>query len=133
MKLTEILDQAYVGITGDRVNLISKIVIIGSVYELCETGSRIWGIPAIISSALIGYTSYGLKTLKYYNRTSNHIKNFGTLDLTFAKTLIKGTENKKFTGYCQLQGLYLAAKKYDQLETFYEAKKTVSNNILPNF
>ncbi len=55
------------------------------------------------------------------------------VDKVAFRITIKDTENRKFTGYCQLQGLYLAAKRYGQLDVFYAAKSAVSNNILPNF
>jgi len=41
--------------------------------------------------------------------------------------------NARFLGYCQIQGLYLAARKYRQLKTFNEVKKEASKNIFPNF
>jgi hypothetical protein len=133
MKLREIVDQLYVGVAGDRVNLISKIGIAGSLYGMGVTESGLWILPFTISTIFFNYTLFGLSTLHYYRRSTKHIQDHEKLDLRFAKTLIKGTENRKFTGYCQLQGLYLAAKKYDQLDIFKEAKSSVSNNVLPNF
>jgi len=132
MSLSQIVDNLYVGVAGDRVNLISKAGMIGSVYGIV-TDDPLWLIPFWASFLMWSYTTGGLSTLKYYRRTTKHIQKHDKLDLRFAKKLIKGTENRKFTGYCQLQGLYLASKKYGQLDVFNEAKKSVSNNILPNF
>lgn len=133
MKLTEIVDQLYVGLMGDRVNLASKITLAASTYGLIKYKDPLLLIPTGLGLIAFGYTTEGLGTLKYYNRTSKHIKQFGKLDSEFAKTLIEGTGNRKFTGYCQIQGMYLAAKKYGQLGAFYEAKKKYSKNIIPNF
>ncbi len=133
MKLTEIVNQLYVSLMGDRVNLASKITLAAGIYGLIRYKDPLLLIPTGLGLIFFVYTTEGLGTLKYYNRTSKHIKQFGKLDSEFAKTLIEGTENRKFTGYCQIQGMYLAAKKYGQLDAFYEAKKKYSKNIIPNF
>jgi hypothetical protein len=130
--LNDILDKIYVGLAGDRISLIAKIGCIAGIYGV-ENDSWPCIFIEIASGALIGYTSFGLRTLEYYIRTSKHIQEHGKLDLRFGERLIKGTENRKFTGYCQIQGLYLAAKKYNQLEAFYELKNSISKNIIPNF
>jgi len=133
MALNDVINNLYVGLAGDRVDLFAKIGVASCISAAAITESGIWAIPLPFLVGLVGYTNFGLSTLKYYKRTSAHIKKFGRLDRRFAETLIKGTENRKFTGYCQLQGLYLAAKRYGQLEIFYAAKSAVSNNVLPNF
>ena len=133
MALNDVINNLYVGLAGDRVDLIAKIGAAGCISAAAISNSGLWVVPLPFFAGLIGYTKLGLSTLKYYKRTSAHIKKFGRLDRRFAETLIKGTENRKFTGYCQLQGLYLAAKRYGQLDVFYAAKSAVSNNVLPNF
>ncbi|MBI2672745.1 hypothetical protein HYX19_00645 [Candidatus Woesearchaeota archaeon] len=140
MALKDIVDRLYVGLMGDRVNLASKIIFAASTYSLIyginhkTLPSFLFGyLGGYLSVSCFAYTTAGSGTLRYYNRTSKHIKQFRRLDPGFAKTLIEGTENRKFTGYCQLQGMYLAAKKYGQLDVFYEAKKKYSKNIIPNF
>jgi len=132
MKLNEIAEQLYVGLIGNRFNALSEIVIGTGFYGLAADDSLVWGIPIWLGGLLFGYNLAGVSTVIYFNRTSGHIKRFEKLDERFAKAMIEGTENTGFAGYCQLQGMYMAAKKHGQLDAFYKARKW-SNNIIPNF
>ncbi|MCX6818462.1 MAG: hypothetical protein NT129_00485 [Candidatus Aenigmarchaeota archaeon] len=133
MKLNEIAEQLYVALVGNRLTLLSEIAIFSGFYGLVKDDSLVWGIPVWAGSMLFLYTAGGLSTVDYFNRTEKHIKRFGRLDERFSKALIDGTENNGAGGYCPIQGMYLAAKKYGQLDVFHKAKKDVSNNIIPNF
>ena len=45
-----------------------------------------------------------------------------------------GNEGRKqCIGYCDLQGIFLAAREKGQLDEFYQAKMGATRNILPNF
>lgn len=67
-------------------------------------------------------------------RKEKHINRFGELRPRFLKRLIESkVERNPIIGYCQLQGDYLAAREYNQLEVFNEVKKKYSKNVIPNF
>lgn len=155
MSLNELLNDAKVAVTGNRVTLASGLLAANFLYA---AGSAIahaigaWNEPVasalkspeflyLVASAPFGtlglrgldYTRFGTSTLKLYRRTKRHIEQFGSLQPKFAKGVIEKTENRAFTGYCQLQGMYLAAKELGQEEAFNEAKRGVSNCLIPNF
>ncbi len=133
MTLTDFVNELYVGLAGNRVDLVGKIGFAGCICGAAITGFPEWILPLPLFAGIMAYSYFGMSTLKYYKRTATHIKKFGELDRRFAETLIKETENQKFTGYCQLQGMYLAATRYGQLDAFYKAKSAISNNVIPNF
>jgi len=71
----------------------------------------------------------------FYNIIERHIQRRGNLSQRFVERLmtVKQVENGKFLGYCQKQGMYLAARNYGQLEVFNQAKENVSNCKIPHF
>ena len=139
MTLGDLVNSLNIVFLGNRVTLASRILFATIAYSSHED---YFSHPAVEIAEAVGLystvmvealTLCGYSTMHYYNRTMNHINEFGKLDGRYIKQMIKGTENRKFIGYCQIQGMYLAAKKAKQLETFKRVKAEVCNNIIPNF
>jgi hypothetical protein len=87
----------------------------------------------ILGAGIAGYTGFGLTVGHYYRLTAHHIQEHGRLDPRFAEAIILGSENRAFTGYCQQQGLYLAARDYGHLDVFEEVRQAYSNVRIPHF
>lgn len=140
MTLKERLQNAEVGLIGNRVAILSTSMLVGgygaSLSSLI-TGNILLGvgyfIPTVIGAMITGYTICGTTTKKIYKRTRDHIKQFDTIDPNFFSTAIHPDAEKKYTGYCQLQGMYLACRDAGKLEEFYRLKKEKTKNIIPNF
>lgn len=153
MSLNELLNDARVAVVGNRVTLVSALLSalysIGNavayaipawnepVASALKSGEFLYlsasALPGILGIGGLSRTKFGLGTLEFYKKTKRHIKTFGSLSPRFAGRAIKKTENKILTGYCQLQGMYLAAKELGQEEAFKEAKREFSNCLIPNF
>jgi hypothetical protein len=138
MSLKETVEDLYVSLVGNRVNTLGLAMFAGSGYTFCNyygtlpTMFSILGI--VVSGGFLSFNKFGEGTKNYYRRTLQEIDdNNGTLPLEWVQEKIKKVEFGNVLGYCQLQGMYLAAKKRNQLNSFYSAKKAVSNNIFPNF
>lgn len=91
-----------------------------------------------ISAAFIGgyaslYSKCGTTTQENYVRTLEHINRHGCLDSRYAVQVIEGGENGMFEGYCEQQGLYLAARDTENLNIFRQVCRARSNIILPFF
>jgi hypothetical protein len=82
--------------------------------------------------ACIGPTGFWVDTIRVYNRTVKHIEKFGTLDKRFFTTMLGQDKWRLFTGYCQLQSMYLAAKDCGVLEKYKSLRREVPN-LIPNF
>lgn len=85
--------------------------------------------------AALGVTKLGLGTRETYRRSKAHIERHGRLDERFARAVILGArdgENGCY-GYCQEQGLYLAARDSGELETFERARREHSTLFVPHF
>ncbi|MBI5065747.1 hypothetical protein HZA97_05920 [Candidatus Woesearchaeota archaeon] len=139
-KLPDKVDNVYVSILGNRFNVMFQYLSLSSAvlfYTFAELNSPVLATfsayGSFLSAICSAWTCCGRSTPKYYKRTEEHIKKFGELRPRFLEKLISKTENKEFTGYCQLQGAYLAARKHGQLGVFYDVKRRCSNNVLPNF
>mgnify|MGYP001591529453 CR=1 FL=1 len=73
-------------------------------------------------------------TLHFYHRTEQHIEKYGLLKPRVVELwMATRTENMPELGYCQQQGIYLAARKHGQLYAFYEAKEKASKVKIPHF
>lgn len=122
------------------------------------SGNKIsWGIYvtwlAMLSSGDIGITLYGLIllifslpsaswfsiwTLSAYIRTLDHIEKHRGIDERFFKTFIRRDKDERYSWYCELQWMYLAAKALNQkhpwvLQQFFEMKAQFTQNKIPNF
>tara|TARA_Y100000310_G_C20560822_1_gene752981 strand:- start:70 stop:480 length:411 start_codon:yes stop_codon:yes gene_type:complete len=136
MTLADKAESLYVALTGNRVTLASRLfttAYVGSIPFFPDILLAFMMPATIIVYGGEIITCCGLTTPKFYNRTRDHIKKFDKLDPRFVKEMIKETENREFVGYCQLQGMYLAARNYGQLDVFKDVKKEISNCRIPNF
>jgi hypothetical protein len=139
-KLCEKINNVLVGIIGNRVTVLG--------YSLCATPlvmyhtSTPWEktITNMLTGPFLaaGYilamgTMCGWTTYEHYKKAADHIKSTGKLDMRYAETLITRSENRSFVGYCQQQGLYLAARDYGYLDVFEKARKMHSNVKIPHF
>ena len=145
INLSDKADDNYVRFFGNRTTVLGYVIgSYGFAFGLqgIFTGGAlgilafILGGATLVASKAVAelYTNYGRSTFEYYKRTERHIKKSGKLKKRFLKILMtKDCENTKYLGYCEIQGAYLAAKKYGQLDVFKEVKKKYSHNVIPNF
>lgn len=87
----------------------------------------------IAGSFVLGYTHLGFGTLNLYNRTTAHIREHGGLEERYASTVFTSNSIDRVTGYCQIQGMYLAAAREGFADDFRRYQEMYSNNIIPNF
>jgi hypothetical protein len=136
MELKDKVDSLYVATCGNRITAVGTLLYANMVYSFVNHDDLWLNIVSSCGGAiggyLVGITVAGISTWKHYKRTLKEAKKNKEIEPTFFEERIKKM-NKKYIGYCQTQGLYLGAKKTGNLETFYEAKKEFSNNIIPNF
>lgn len=144
MSLAEDVRDAYVALIGNRITLASAIVFdlsiskfILNITEMEKHSSETTAgllFTALFGVAFLQSTKCGIGTAEFYNATNDHIRRKGTLQEHVVKKWIeKAVEKDSALGYCQLQGIYLAAKKHGMEELFFEYKKKYSVNRLPNF
>ncbi|MEI7718291.1 MAG: hypothetical protein WCI72_00355 [archaeon] len=149
MTLKEKLLDLETRLIGNRFSILGESLLLGGygafANEVLNNISRdnySGIIPAIgfcglafVGACLTGYTEFGRTTKKIYRRTKEHLGKFGKLDKDFFSTCLKTEADKRYTGYCQLQGMYLACRDYapELLPEFYQLKKQNTKNILPNF
>ncbi|MBI2667010.1 hypothetical protein HYX13_05345 [Candidatus Woesearchaeota archaeon] len=142
-KFSEKAHDWYVALAGNRITLVGGLSFLNlltlvfsgkesSSYSV--TYSAVSCLAGVLLSPLIGATLCGSNTIKFYHKTKEHIKQFGALDERFAKKIIMvDNENTDFYGYCQQQGMYLAALHYGQVKSFREFQKKYSNVKIPFF
>ena len=140
MSLTSLIKNTWISFVGNRLNLLAISIGIPSIYAL-DTISHdqpYQGMLALVGLGIglltTGASGCGSGTKKFYRFVERNIERTGDLDQKFLERLISlKTENRSLFGYCQLQGMYLAARDYNQLEVFNQAKNNVSNCKIPNF
>ena len=71
------------------------------------------------------WTFLGTTTAKIHKRTCNHIQKFWRIDESFFIKVIWSDSGDTIIWYCQLQGMYLAAKKYKKEGEFFMLKKSI--------
>ena len=139
----EKINNAIIRMTGNRVTLLGYGLTVGGIGSLLHT----IGTPSLlnigigmlsvitfsIGTGFVGITNEGRETFTHYKRAKEHIDNHGRLEPRYAEKVILGSENHSFIGYCQQQGLYLAARDYGQLEVFERVRKAHSNVKIPHF
>ncbi len=145
LKTSDKVDDIYVSLTGNRMTVLSHFAIAYGIGMMGGAWRGVGDDPICLLSCLSGAVIYtggllasintccGRTTPWYYKETEEHIKHFGKLDERFARNLIQGSENGSFVGYCQQQGLYLAARKHGQLGVFRQAQKKYSKIKIPFF
>jgi len=77
--------------------------------------------------------SCGRTTVDSYHRTLEHIDKKGMLSSNFFKAQMKLDYDSWVVGYCQVQGMYFAAKERGFLTDFKLLKEEETKNIVPNF
>jgi len=138
MGLKDKIDSFYVATCGNRITMVGTILITNHIfYSLYPVDGNLPAVLSIlgggIGGGIWGLTFGGISTWKHYKRTLKEAKENNKINPHFFEEKINKSENRKFIGYCQIQGLYLGAKRTNSLEEFYLAKNNVSNNIVPNF
>ena len=145
---TSKVQDCYVGLVGNRLTMIGYSLvglIFSQDYIISEINSLNLDRPYELflrftlafltgcAGGFLGGTGLGISTYRNYKKSQKHIKEFGRLRKKYARVLIEGSENCCFIGYCQQQGLYLAAKQAGQLDIFNEAKRKYSRVAIPFF
>lgn len=147
MSLTEKVEDAYIRMIGNRVTAAAALSTLAIDYATYEAVSYFWdknplfavlsaagGIVAtLFSVSYVVDTNCGSQTLRYFHRTEQRIKKKGLSPRVVERWMTNTTENLAQYGYCQQQGIYLAAKKHNQLDAFYQAKRKVSRVRIPHF
>lgn len=137
MRLRERLEDLEVGLMGNRLSLFGNTFMIGGLANYIYGGSieqQILGLTgASFGFCFSGPSFCGISTLRAYRATKKHIELMGRIDDRFVEGLLGVFSNNPIYGYCQLQGAYLAARKYGLGREFREIKKRVSRNKIPNF
>jgi len=149
MSLTEKVEDAYIRVVGNRVTAAAVVSTLAIDYATYEAVSYFWDknplfavlsvaggiVGTLFSASYVVDTKCGERTLHYFRRTEKRIKKKDrvlsprVVELWMTRT----TENQALYGYCQQQGIYLAAKKHRQLEAFYEVKRKASRVRIPHF
>ena len=138
MSLKETVEDLYVRLVGNRLVLAASLSLASSTYAYIEADDANLrfgtGGIAIYAALALMIKKCGVGTLQFYRRTEESIQKYGRLKPRVVELwMVHKTENAFLVGYCQQQGIYLAAKKHGQLEAFYEAKDKVSNVTIPHF
>ena len=87
----------------------------------------------MVSFVLNVITKYWEATGKNYLRTMKNITHGWRLSDEEFKGMMGIRYQWPITGYCELQWIYLGMKEYWLEEEFFEMKKRLTNNKLPNF
>ena len=149
MSLTEKVEDAYIRVVGNRVTAAAVVSTLAIDYATYEAVSYFWDknplfavlsvaggiVGTLFSASYVVDTKCGERTLYFFRRTEKQIKKFDDRLMPRAIELwmAKKTENQALYGYCQQQGMYLAAKKHGHLGAFYKAKRRVSQVRIPHF
>jgi len=144
MTLKEKLNEVEATLIGNRVTVLGTTLITSGLASLCIKApshpSFINIIPEFIigsvGASFVGYTQFGGKMISIYKRTTKHLKRFNKFDERFFTTIVGNDSSCKFTGYCQLQAMYLAARDSgnpENVREFAQLKKQYTRNIVPNF
>ena len=148
MSLTEKVEDAYIKLIGNRVTAAAAVSTLAINYGTYEAVSYFWDknplfavlsaasgvVATLFSVSYVVDTKCGARTLYFFRRTEKQIKKFGHLKTKAIEYwMAKKTENQALYGYCQQQGIYLAAKKHQQLDAFYQAKRRASRVKIPHF
>jgi len=136
MRIKDSLQGLEVLLIGNRVSALGISLCFGGVVGcgMIERppGNLLYISIAMVGTSAAGISRYGVGTYGAYQRTLKHIKKFGRIGHRFFKKYIEKGDGIAL-GYCELQGMYLAARKCGQLDSFFENKRKYSNNLVPNF
>ena len=125
---------------GNRLTLAGALIFLdGLTYCFLDTINLedslyppMYLINLSFGAQLLAGTMFGRSTYDYYKRTIEHIvKNDGKFDERYLKVVFK--KSGKVCGYCEEQGMYLAAREKCLVSKFREAQKKYSKNIIHKF
>lgn len=139
MSLAEKVENLYVRLIGNKITAAATLSLLGSTYLSLdgENGyllSTFFGTVNGVAILSLLATKCSAGTLHFYHRTEQHIEKYGLLKPRVVELwMTEFTENMPELGYCQQQGIYLAARKHGQLDAFYEAKEKISKVRIPHF
>ncbi|MFA6460817.1 MAG: hypothetical protein WCV90_01005 [Candidatus Woesearchaeota archaeon] len=140
MELKDKVESAYVALAGNRVTAIAGAAfaylswkIFSHSDDLSTSQIFTYTLAHSATGFVLWVTQVGGSTWRHYKRTLREVEDYGRADPEFFRERIEMTENGRFMGYCQLQGLYLGAKKSGQLANFERARRDYSECIIPNF
>lgn len=145
MSLKEKINKIGIGLLGNRVTALGCALLTSSAASL-ELVDKFRPVDnnfyinygpemglAFLGTVLLTHTEFGSKTVKLYDKTAKHIKKFDRIDKRFFDKIIPVNDiTNNWDGYCQMQGVYLAARDYGKLDEFKEMRKK-SSNVIPNF
>ena len=156
-KLRKRYNETMVQLVGNRVTLASYLGMVAGAALIADglsnsgymaSGFNVGAaeLSGGILLALLGpipaaATYLGRGTLELYRRTRDYIERKGHLDERFVERTIKCIQSKagyrgsKTNGYCEEQGMYLAAKEAgrDSLEVFRRTHGKHSRIRIPHF
>lgn len=113
----------------NRISAVLAVLWIGGVcFSNNEFSPITWSICIILQGTACWFGANDI-----FDRTCEHIDQFGSLDPNYFKAVLWENINKPYNWYCSLQWMYLAAKKYGIEDQFFELKKQYSWNKIPNF
>ena len=140
MSLKEKISKIGISLIGNRVTALGCSMLSGSLTSLAlsHEGQLLENHGLSMSLGYVGallllQTELGSNTSRLYEKTVNHIKKFGRIEERFFDKVVPVNDMASpWDGYCQLQGVYLAARDYDQLNDFNRMRSKSCNRI-PNF
>jgi len=122
-RFRERVDDIYVTLVGNRINLVSRAVTGASMVGTIVQGAHSEYAP-VFGVSLIGLviseviTLCGYNTLEFYRRTREHIMEFGCLREEVVRTFVPRTREERIWNYCAIQGVRLAARRYNESGVF---------------
>lgn len=129
--LIEKLNNFAVGAFSNRIDLAAKGFVVSGTYLTLENGPLY--LPLALAGAFLTYQCrfVGLSAIGAYERTKKNIKRFNRFDDRVARVLF--SSSRLLHGYCEEQGIYLAARDLGFASDFRRLKKKYSKNKIPNF
>ena len=130
-------------IIQNRVCLATCLILWWSLVSIDSTISSDWVfirfVILVVSAAVFDVTRFGKWTNKVYRKTCTSLKKSIELgkdphiDERYFLQAIDCYERSCAIGYCELQWMYLAAKEYWLEDEFFELKRRLAKNKIPNF
>ncbi len=131
MNRATLISTVNISVYSYPLYLLSNLGSFQSTEELAAFGIVTFGCG--LSGGVLTGTWFGNGTAQAYKRTKKHILKNSRLDPRAIKALVGKNNDDKEVGYCELQGVYLAAKELEQLGAFYTGKEKYTKIHAPNF
>tara|TARA_Y100000310_G_scaffold345268_1_gene463269 strand:+ start:26180 stop:26599 length:420 start_codon:yes stop_codon:yes gene_type:complete len=136
MELAELTERLYYTFVGNRVTLLTSTPAVYGTYKLLKGVIQNDFFDAVVGG--LTYLAFAppfvlsimcCNTYNSYRRTKEHIETHDELDSLFVRQFLHRGLFESFDRYCNLQGVYFAARKYGQLDVFNEVVKESKNRI----